>query len=77
MNPKKNTCIRFATIMAKHNGMSYADATRKYPRGYEKNSVYINGYETHTSHCVHCARAETMSKKTEWTFYAEAKEVEK
>jgi len=57
------TCLRFAQLMAKRCGMSYAEATLRYPRGPYENSVYENGWETHTAHCVHCARAEVLAKR--------------
>lgn len=56
------TCERFAILMARRCGMTYAQAQKKFPRGYSKNSVYKNATETHEAHCVHCARAEVMAK---------------
>ncbi len=57
------TCLRFAQLMARTCGMSYAEAVKKYPRGPYKNSVYINSWETHQAHCIHCARAEVLAKR--------------
>ena len=58
------TCLMFAKNMAKCCGMSYAEATRKYPRGFNSRSVYIDGVKVHQAHCVHCARAEVIAKET-------------
>ena len=56
-----NTCIRFAELLAKQYGMTYAEATKKYPRGPHKNTCYKNYYEYVEGHCVHCARVEAMN----------------
>jgi len=58
-----STCLRFAQLMAKQQGMTYAEATKKYPKGFNNRSVYIDGVRTIEGHCVHCARTEAMSKK--------------
>jgi len=57
-----NRCERFARSMAKQKGMSYKEAIKKYPRGFEDKSVYVDGSHIHKAHCVHCARAEVLSK---------------
>ncbi len=62
-----NICQKFATILAKGAGMTYAQATKKYPRGCEDKTVYKNDYETHRAHCVHCARAEVITDQEEFT----------
>ena len=59
---KNPICLKFAQTMAKVCGMTYAEATKKYPKGYNSISVYIDGVKTHQAHCVHCARAEVISK---------------
>jgi hypothetical protein len=59
-----NNCQRFAAILASKHGMTYAQATKKYVRGYEANTVYINATQTsEKAHCVHCARAEALSRE--------------
>lgn len=54
-------CEQFARIITKNNGMTYAEARRKYPMGPYKGSVYIDNCRTRTDHCVHCARIEAMN----------------
>jgi len=56
-------CRRFAEIMAKKHNMTYAEATKKYPRGPVKNSCYFNNCEYIEADCVHCARVEAMNKE--------------
>lgn len=58
----ESKCLMFAKSMAKVCGMTYTQATKKYPRGFDSKSVYIDGNQMHTGHCVHCARAEVLSK---------------
>ena len=62
---QENKCKKFATLMAKQKGLSYAEATKKYPRGFEKNSVYIDATCLRFGHCVHCARAEALASESE------------
>jgi len=61
----KSTCLIFAQKIAQLHGLTYAEATKKFPRGFNSKSVYLDGVRTHEGHCVHCARAEAMSKNLE------------
>lgn len=56
-----NPCKKFAMIMAKQKGMTYAEATKKFARGYTKNSVYVNKTGILEGHCVHCSRASALA----------------
>ena len=64
MTKPKPMCIPYAKLMAKQFNMSYADATKKYPRSCNANEVYLqDGCSTISEHCVHCARTEAMIKE--------------
>lgn len=62
MDAKHKRCLKFAQLYAKANGMTYQEATKKYPRGYNEKSVYWNDLETVDAHCVHCARVEAIQR---------------
>ena len=57
-------CKPFAKTMAKQFNMTYSEATKKYPKACESDSVYLqDGCSTKSAHCIHCARAEAMIKE--------------
>ena len=56
-----NNCLRFAETMAKQKGMTYAKAIKRFARGYNSKSVYVNATDIKEAHCVHCARAEALA----------------
>ena len=47
--------------MAKQKGMTYAKAIKRFARGYNSKSVYVNATDIKEAHCVHCARAEALA----------------
>ena len=64
MTKPNEHCKRYATIMAKQFGMTYAQATKKYPRSCNADEVYLqDGCSTLKAHCIHCARTEAMVKE--------------
>jgi hypothetical protein len=57
-------CETFARLMAKEIGISYSEARKMYWRR-TNNEVWVGSVgpiHTVRSHCVHCARADAMSK---------------
>lgn len=56
----EKVCLIFATTLAKQKGITYTQATKKYPKGYNVKSVYVNATDILEAHCVHCARAEAL-----------------
>jgi len=59
-----SNCKKFAEIMARQKGMNYTEATKKFVRGFDSKSVYVNATDIIKGHCVHCARAEALSNIT-------------
>lgn len=55
-------CELYAKIVAKRQGMTYAQAIKKFPRGPIKNSCYYNDLDYLEAHCVHCARTNAIMK---------------
>ena len=55
-------CYDYAYNVAKQKGLSYQKATKMFPMGYNRKSVYIDKVNIHEAHCVHCARAEVLIK---------------
>ena len=58
-------CEKFARLIARKHGISYEKAIQMFPRGAESKSVYVDDVHCLHAHCVHCARAEALSKMTE------------
>ena len=55
-------CQDYAYQLSKQKGLNYQQATKLFPMGYKRNSVYINNNEILEGHCVHCARADALLK---------------